>query len=213
MGARKEGEKEKKATGAEGSDIILHYLRDTNRPYSAIEISANLRNKVTKATTVKLLKDLQEQKLIEVRASGKSMVYHAAQSPDDAVTPEQLAEYDARVRTLNAKTTELQSLAKTLRATLASLSNSLSTADILSHISSLEREKADMMTRLDSLRAGHTRKVAPEERENIERVWKVMKGVSARREKIAKEFWKTVEEVTESREMREELREGWGLDE
>jgi hypothetical protein len=70
-----------------------------------------------------------------------------------------------------------------------------------------------MMTRLDSLRARHTRKVAPEERENIERVWKVMKGVSVRREKIAKEFWKTVEEVTESREMREELREGWGLDE
>jgi hypothetical protein len=27
MGARKEGEKEKKATGAEGSDMILHYLR------------------------------------------------------------------------------------------------------------------------------------------------------------------------------------------
>lgn len=83
----------------------------------------------------------------------------------------------------------------------------------MSNISSLKREKADMATRLDSLRAGHARKVAPEEREKVERGWKTMKDVSARREKIAGEFWKTVEEVTESRDMREELREGWGLDE
>jgi 26S proteasome regulatory subunit (ATPase 3-interacting protein) len=84
---------------------------------------------------------------------------------------------------------------------------------MLSSISTLEREKTDMVARLDSLRAGHARKVTPEEREKIEREWKVMKGVSARREKIAGELWKTVEEGTENREMCEELREGWGLDE
>jgi hypothetical protein len=84
---------------------------------------------------------------------------------------------------------------------------------MLSSISSLEAEKADMATRLDSLRAGHARKVTSEEREKVEREWKVMKGVSARREKIAKELWKTVEDGTESRDMCDELREGWGLDE
>lgn len=35
MGARKEGEKEKKATGAEGSDMILHYLRALLYPTSS----------------------------------------------------------------------------------------------------------------------------------------------------------------------------------
>ncbi|KAF3005169.1 hypothetical protein E8E13_010614 [Curvularia kusanoi] len=209
MGPRKE----KKATSAEGSDMILHYLRTTNRPYSAIEISENLLNKVTKAATAKLLKDLHEQKLVEGRTSGKSVVYHALQDPNDAVTSEQLTEYDNRIRTLKDQTADLENVAKTLRTTLASLNSSLSTADMLSSITSLEREKAEIMARLDSLRAGHAEKVTPEEREKVEREWRVMKGVSARREKIAKEFWKTVEEMTESKEKCAELREGWGLDE
>lgn len=84
---------------------------------------------------------------------------------------------------------------------------------MLSNISLLESEKAEIVTRLHGLKAGHAVKVTPEERENVEIKWRVMKAASSRREKIAKEFWKMVEEGTESKEMREELREGWGLDE
>ena len=83
---------------------------------------------------------------------------------------------------------------------------------MLSSISTLEHKKAEIVTRLDNLRAGHAKKVTPEERHKIEGEWKAMKGVSARREKIARDFWKTVEEGTERKEMLEDLREGWGLD-
>ncbi|KAF1928812.1 AAA-domain-containing protein [Didymella exigua CBS 183.55] len=213
MAPRKKTEKEEKATGAEGSDMILHYLRETNRPYSAIEISANLRNKVTKAAAAKLLKDLHEQKLIEGRPAGKHITNSTLQSPDDAVSPDQLAEYDTRIAALTTQTTDLHALAKSLRATLASLTSSLSAADILSATSSLEYEKAEIETRLESLRAGKAKKVTAEERAEVDREWKVLMGVEMRREKIAKVMWGMVEDGTESREMLADLREGWGLDE
>ncbi|KAH6637791.1 Tat binding protein 1-interacting protein-domain-containing protein [Boeremia exigua] len=219
-------EKEEKATGAEGSDMILRYLRKTNRPYSAIEVSTNLYNKVTKAATAKLLKDLHEQKLIEGRASGtmtpfthptqltnpgKQIVYHALQNPTDAISPDQLADYDARTAALTAQTTDLHSRTKTLRTALAALSAPRA-ADLLSRVAALEREKEELGGRLEALRAGRGVQVSAEERERVGREWRAVKGVSGRRERIAREFWGMVEEGTEGEE-REALREAWGLDE
>lgn len=83
---------------------------------------------------------------------------------------------------------------------------------MLSSMSSLEHEKAEIVTRLEGLRAGHAKKVTAEERQKVEREWKVMNSVSVRREKIAREFWGMVEDGTEGKEALEELREGWGLD-
>ncbi|KAF9701226.1 hypothetical protein EKO04_000867 [Ascochyta lentis] len=211
MAPRKKTEKEEKATGAEGSDMILHYLRRENRPYSAIDVSSNLHNKVTKAAAAKLLKDLHEQKQIEGRPAGKQIVYHALQDPDDAVSPEQLVNYDARITQLQTQTTDLQALTKTLRSTLATLNSTLGTADMLSNIASLEHEKTEVVTRLESLRAGHAKKVTAEERVKVEKDWKIVRGVMGRREKIAKDFWAMVKEGTEGAEALEELREGWGM--
>ncbi len=59
-----------KATG-----MILEYLVQQNRPYSATEVSANLHNAVTKTRTDKLLKEMFERKEIGGRASGKQWVY------------------------------------------------------------------------------------------------------------------------------------------
>lgn len=84
---------------------------------------------------------------------------------------------------------------------------------MLCSISSLEHEKAEIVTRLESLRAGHAKKVTTEERAKVEREWKVMLGVEKRREMIAREFWGMVVDGTEGKEGLEELREGWGLDE
>lgn len=67
--APKKGGSEK-VPGENGSVMILDYLRKQNRPYSAIEISTNLQNKVTKANAVKILKDMHEKGQIEGRAAG-----------------------------------------------------------------------------------------------------------------------------------------------
>jgi 26S proteasome regulatory subunit, ATPase 3, interacting protein len=75
----KDSEKEPKLTPEQSASLILDYLRKQNRPYSATDISANLKNRVTKAAATKLLKDMHERKEVEGRTAGKQLVYHAIQ--------------------------------------------------------------------------------------------------------------------------------------
>ncbi len=71
--------KEAKLNPEQSATLILDYLRKQNRPYSATDISANLKNRVTKTAAAKLLKDMHERKEIEGRAAGKQIVYHVIQ--------------------------------------------------------------------------------------------------------------------------------------
>lgn len=85
---KKDGEKEAKLTPEQSATMIRDYLRKTNRPYSANDISTNLMNRVTKASAAKLLKDMHERGEVEGKAAGKQIVYHAIQvnrSPHDQV--------------------------------------------------------------------------------------------------------------------------------
>lgn len=74
-----DAEKGTKPTPEQSAALILDYLRKQNRPYSATDISTNLKNRVTKAAATKLLKDMHERKEIEGRSAGKQIVYHAIQ--------------------------------------------------------------------------------------------------------------------------------------
>ncbi|KAL6709535.1 hypothetical protein ACN47E_001470 [Coniothyrium glycines] len=205
--------KEEKASASEATDMVLHYIRKQNRPYSAIEVSANLHNKVTKSSAVKILKDLHEQKQIEGRAAGKQIVYHAIQDANDSCTPEELAALDDEIISLRTQTANLQATAKTLRADLASLNSTLSTTDLLSAVQALEPEKAELTARLEALRAGKAKKVTKEEREAIDAEAKKWQLAARRRAKIALDMWKEIECAVETKEEREELRELFELDE
>lgn len=79
MAPVKKDDKEAKLTPEQSATLILDYLRKQNRPYSATDISTNLKNRVTKAAAAKLLKDMHERKELEGRAAGKQIVYHAIQ--------------------------------------------------------------------------------------------------------------------------------------
>ena len=79
MAPTKKDEKEVKLTPDQSAALILEYLRKQNRPYSATDISTNLKNRVTKSAAAKLLKDMHERNDIEGKAAGKQIVYHAIQ--------------------------------------------------------------------------------------------------------------------------------------
>lgn len=84
---------------------------------------------------------------------------------------------------------------------------------MLSSISALEHEKVTIEARLEDLRKGSANKVTVEEKAGVKSDWKRFIGIEKRREKIASAMWSLVEDGTETREVLEELREGWGLDE
>ncbi|EUC35256.1 hypothetical protein COCCADRAFT_91306 [Bipolaris zeicola 26-R-13] len=203
---------EEKASANEAADMVLLYLRKQNRPYSAIDVSANLHNKVTKASAAKILKDLHEQKLIEGRTAGKQIVYHALQDATDTCTTEQLATLDAEIANLRTQTAALNATAKTLRYTLASVTSTLSTADLIADVDLLEKEKAEIEETLDGLRKGKARIVTPAERQAIEQAWKKSVRTVKNREKIAREMWKIIADNLPDDEAREEHREMFDLD-
>ncbi|KAH9879980.1 hypothetical protein J1614_002005 [Plenodomus biglobosus] len=210
MAPRKKAEE--KASANEASELVLHYLRKQNRPYSAIDVSANLHNKVTKTAAAKILKDLHEQKQIEGRPAGKQIVYHAIQDANEACTTEQLAALDNQITTLRTETATLHATAKTLRNTLSDLKSTLSTADLLTAVHALETEKAEITARLEALKAGKAKKVTAKEREDVEREWKKYTGLARKREGIARDMWKFIEDQLPDREGREALREAFDLD-
>ncbi|CAI6338840.1 unnamed protein product [Periconia digitata] len=144
--------------------------------------------------------------------TGKQIVYHVHQNPDDALTPEQVASIDSQISDLQSATAALNTTAKTLRSTLASLNSTLSTSDLIATVQTLDAEKQEMLARLDMLKAGKAKKVTKKERDEVERGWKTAGLASRRREKIAREMWKMIEDVVEGTEQREELREQLGLD-
>ncbi|KAI8939554.1 hypothetical protein NX059_003321 [Plenodomus lindquistii] len=203
---------EEKASANEASDMVLHYLRKQNRPYSAIDVSANLHNKVTKTAAAKILKDLHEQKHIEGRPAGKQIVYHAIQNANESCTTEQLAALDDQINNLRAETATLQADAKALRSTLADLNSTLSTADLRTAVHALETEQAEITARLDSLKVGKAKKVTAKEREDVEKEWKKYTVLAKKREGIAREMWKFIEDQLPDKDKREELREAFDLD-
>ncbi|KAF2685760.1 TBPIP-domain-containing protein [Lentithecium fluviatile CBS 122367] len=202
-----------KSSPNEQVDLILNYLRKENRPYSAGDVSANLHNKVTKAAAAKILKDLHERNEVEGRAAGKQIVYHAIQNPEDSCTPEQLVQLDTTIADLRTQTTNLIATAKTLRSTLSSLNSTLSTADLVANVQALEVEKADLLGRLESLKAGKAKKVTKRERDEVERQWKNWGAVARKRQKISGSVWGVIEDVVQEKDKRAELREELGLDE
>ncbi|KAF2758180.1 homologous-pairing protein-like protein 2 [Pseudovirgaria hyperparasitica] len=205
--------KEPKEPRENAADMILTYLRKQNRPYSATDISANLHNKVTKAATAKLLKDLHERKEIEGRAAGKQIVYHSVQSADDGASPEDLAAIDAQINTYRFQTSDLQASIKVLKGRLYTLSSTMSTVDLVATMASLDAERAEILARLSPLRAGSVKPVDTAEMKHVDAELNKWTGIEVRRRKIEAEMWALMRDLLPEGTDHAELREKLGLDE
>ena len=128
------------------------------------------------------------------------------------MTPEQLAALDATITDLRSQTATALATAKTLRSTLSSLNSTMSTANLVSSVQALEAEKAVILARLETLKAGKAKKVTKEERVAIDEQLSKWSGVRKRREKIVGEMWKLIEDVLEGPEKKAEIRESFCLD-
>lgn len=78
-------------------DIILDYLQKTNRPYSAIDIFNNLKEKIPKTLVVKCLNSMVENEVITGKLYGKQWVYVARQDLVECPTQEQISKMDDRI--------------------------------------------------------------------------------------------------------------------
>ncbi|PIA92073.1 Homologous-pairing protein 2 [Cercospora beticola] len=206
MGATKEV-KEKKLTPDESSKLILNYLRKTNRPYSATDISTNLNNKVTKAAATKLLKDMHERNEIDGKASGKQIVYFAIQDEVDEHFEETMQAKEAETERLRTEIISLKTEEKELRLALRAESTIVTTAELRSNAEKLEQEKVELQERLAKLKSGKVKPVDPERKVQIVAARKKWAKIVANRKKIRKELWGMILDATEKDKVAERKEE------
>ncbi|KAF2211991.1 hypothetical protein CERZMDRAFT_68244 [Cercospora zeae-maydis SCOH1-5] len=205
MGATKEV-KEKKLTPDESAKLILNYLRKTNRPYSATDISTNLNNKVTKAAATKLLKDMHERTEIDGKASGKQIVYFAIQALDENFE-ETMQAKEAETERLRTEITSLKTEERELRLALRAESTTITMAELKSTVDKLESEKAELQQRLAKLKSGNVKPVDPERKAQIVAAKKKWAKIVNNRKKIRKELWGMILDATEKEKVAERKEE------
>ncbi|KAK3703524.1 hypothetical protein LTR37_014371 [Vermiconidia calcicola] len=208
---KKDGEKEAKLTPEQSAAVILDYLRKQNRPYSATDISSNLKNRVTKAAAAKLLKDMHERNEIEGRAAGKQIVYHVIQDEPDESAVEQLAAMESETTSLREATTGLKTEEKELRLSLREGASQIPLTELKASVAALEQEKDEITARLAKLRSGSIKPISLEERDKVGLEHRKWQKTSNARKKIRNELWKEIEGLTEKEKI-EETKEELGLE-
>ncbi|MCJ1375822.1 hypothetical protein MMC20_007059 [Loxospora ochrophaea] len=235
MAPRKE--KSEKASTEQGNSMILQYLKHQKLvtatescpaltfaavlPQStifafihlqAIEISANLHNRVTKPYAVKALKELHEQKLITGKAAGKQIVYHAIQNSNDAASPEDIVAMEEEISGLREEITRFKADEKVLRGNLNALCSTSSVSDLRSTLAALASEKERLLTRLGPLRSGNVSTVSTAESLAVDKSWKDWSSHANARRKICMNIWGEIVEALPEGKTKEELWEELGME-
>ncbi|KAF7161676.1 hypothetical protein CNMCM6106_008829 [Aspergillus hiratsukae] len=189
------------------TSLILDYLRKQNRPYSAIDVSANLHNKVSKTQTAKVLRELHRKKEIEARISGKQTVYHALQEASDEVTMEAAAAMDEKIKQLQAQLTTLKTDEKKARTELAMLSAKPLLCELRDDVSQLVQETQAISSRLKMIQKSDPIQVSPEEKAELGKEWRHWNKIASVRKRICRDLWSKCLEVVPDNMNRDEL---WG---
>ncbi|OCF71233.1 hypothetical protein I204_08186 [Kwoniella mangroviensis CBS 8886] len=146
--APKKEVKEKQVKGDEAEEMVLNYMKETNRPYANADVSANLKNRVPKAAAVKVLATLAEKGQLTVKPYGKQLIYLYNQSLLDVLAPEELASLDEEIKETKSELEEKRKELKNLQSGLASKEALPKTKDLAKEI---EKVKADNEITLKAL--------------------------------------------------------------
>lgn len=151
-----------------GASIILAYLNEKNRPYSAQDVFLNLQKQhgLGKTAVVKTMELLATEGKIKEKMYGKQKIYFADQSQFKDVSDEDLKEMDSQISKLNAELQTLSQNCRQLDSELKDLNSSLTTEEITKENKQLKEESSGYKTRLEKIKSA-TNHVTPEEKEKV----------------------------------------------
>ncbi|KAL1681829.1 Tat binding protein 1-interacting protein-domain-containing protein [Schizophyllum commune] len=178
--------------GQEGArtaeDAVLAYIKQMNRPFGAVDVSANLKGAVTKPLTQKILAALAEKGEIVQKTYGKMNYYVADQSKLETLPQEKIAELEKQLKTTDE---ELKTAAGDLRTATNELTKIKSTPkddELDVQIADMTSQTSKVEAHLKTLRAGTTL-ISAEELAKIESEWGKWRSEWVRRKKIFNTFW------------------------
>lgn len=132
---------------------ILNYMTHQNRPYSYTIIQSNLHNAFGKSIIEKTLADLATEGLLTCKEYGKSKLYMATQD-SKAASPEQLAELDTEIASLQAEKNKIADAVTAAKAELRGLTAEPEDDALESEIQNLTKELAAKEKKLAGFQSG-----------------------------------------------------------
>ncbi|KAI0312723.1 TBPIP-domain-containing protein [Amylostereum chailletii] len=174
--------------GQEAEDAVLSYMQRMNRPYGAVDVSANLKGAVPKAATQKILATLSEKGDITAKVYGKTTFFVANQSKMEVPPKEELEAVAAQLKALVSTNKELANDIKAASAELAKLRAAPTDADLALQIEETETSVKNMLPRLGPLRSG-VQPVSTAALARLDADWTKWRAEWVRRRKVFKELW------------------------
>ncbi|OQE29767.1 hypothetical protein PENSTE_c002G06050 [Penicillium steckii] len=193
--------------------IILGYLREQNRPYSATDICLNLHNKVSKGQATKILQKLHQNGEIAGKVAGKQVVYHTLQKVSDDTNTHSIHKITTEIKTLQEELSLIKAEEKTARSSLSTLKSKPRISELHLDIQRLEKEQMDLQSKLTkSTASSDTIKLSPEQRATLESEWKYWQRQATLRRRICRDLWGRCSEVLPENITASELWESLGLE-
>ncbi|XP_060945841.1 homologous-pairing protein 2 homolog [Limanda limanda] len=151
-----------------GAAVILAYLNEKNRPYSAQDVFCNLQRQhgLGKTAVVKAMELLALEGKIKEKIYSKQKIYFANQAQYREVNETDLKGMDAKILALGADAQSLTQTCKQLDAELKELNSSLTVNEMESEIRELKAECSGYRARLEKIKTA-TNYVTPEEKEKV----------------------------------------------
>ncbi|KAJ3274349.1 hypothetical protein HK104_004115 [Borealophlyctis nickersoniae] len=185
--------KKNTATPQDPQQVVLHYLRKTNRPYSAVDVFNNLKGEIGKTLVTKALSSLVEEQQVHGKQYGKQWVYVAKQDDLPAPSQSELDEMDGSIGRLKEEIGGLKEEIKQTQAALSGLTSSLTNEQIETRLVELEQENQKLSTRLEGLRS-NTIQMSAQDKKRIEAGLESMRSQWRKRKRMFKEMWDAVTE-------------------
>ncbi|GES77665.1 homologous-pairing protein 2 homolog [Rhizophagus clarus] len=148
--------KVKKAPAAKGDDeqMVMDYLRKTNRPYSATDVSNNLHGAITKAVAQKVLNALAVKTEVRQKVYGKQSVYVINQEQFESPSQEELNDMDSKIEELKKEVDKYKEKNRQLTSELTALNNSLTNEQCEERLKVLTEQNKKYEERLIELQSG-----------------------------------------------------------
>ncbi|KAI0058767.1 TBPIP-domain-containing protein [Artomyces pyxidatus] len=181
-----------------------------NRPFGAVDVSANLKGAVPKAATQKILISLSEKGEVTQKTYGKTTFFVANQNSIEALPEEKIKSLADESESIEEGNKLFAAEAKAASAELAKIKGT-PTDDLLSSQITEAHEKAEKLrAHLDPLRSG-TPLVSADELDLIDIDWIKWRGEWMKRKKVFLNFWSLVSDSLSPQDARD-LAEDLGIE-
>ncbi|KAJ7076901.1 TBPIP-domain-containing protein [Mycena belliarum] len=177
--------------GQDAENLVLDYVKRMNRPYGAVDVSANLKGAVPKTAVQKILLALAERGELVQKTYGKTSFFVANQANIEAIPVERFAALEEEHKTIDEGNKLLAADLKNLNSELTKLKGSPTDAQLDVHITDLTESIQKAEAQLQPLRLG-TPLVSAEDLEQVESDWMKWRVEWVRRKKIFNDFWQIV---------------------